>query len=399
MNTKTPILALLGAAAAFVCATCAPVHEPRPLESEDPTASVPAESLPKAPEPARDPLRARLEAAIQNVRERDLQISNGFWTIFHGILGLGPHVTLLDPETGRRVNAVDYICDGGELRGLRFNQTRYGLDVQLGPFMVGQGHQDQFVAEMGQWGMAADRPFVVLGKDYTFMDFVNNTKMRSRTTEKQELSWSILVIGQYLGTELTWTNGYGERIRYEDMLRYELDLPVNDAACGGTHRLFDLSWVYQLHKLRHGKMTAVWDEIPVVIAKHRDLAHKYQNPDGSFSTEFFRGPGNSPDKQLRINTTGHTLEFLALALTDAELKEPWVQEAANALCLMILEQQGQPIEGGSLYHAVHGLILYYARLYGTEFLGPQTPTFPHADLGVQHLGPPRPLETKPGKKR
>ncbi len=398
MNTKRLSLAIVGALAAFLCATCAPVQNPKPADAEEPTASVPAETLPSAPETVPDPLKNRVEAAIDNVRERDLLMTNGFWTIFHGILGLGPSVTLLDPDTGKRVNALDYICDGGELRGLRFLPTRQGVDVQTGPVMVGQGHQDQFIAELAQWGMPADRQFNVLGRDYTYMDFVRQAQMRARTDQKQELSWTILVVGQYLGTDISWTNAYGQHLRYEDMLRYELDLPVEEAPCGGTHRLFDLDWVYQLHKLRGEPMTGVWQDVPRKLTQYRDLAHKFQNPDGSFSTNFSRGPGNADDKQLRINTTGHTLEWLALTLTDAELKEPWVQSAANALSLMILEQRGAPIEGGSLYHAVHGLILYHARVYGTEFLGAQKPVFPHADLGVQHLGLPHPLETTPGKK-
>ena len=43
-----------------------------------------------------------------------------------------------------------------------------------------------------------------------------------------------------------------------------------------------------------------------------------------------------------------------------------------ALALLILEEQGSPIEGGSLYHAAHGLLLYYARIYGrTELVPPE----------------------------
>jgi hypothetical protein len=92
---------------------------------------------------------------------------------------------------------------------------------------------------------------------------------------------------------------------------------------------------------------------------------------------FFKGPGNAEDKQRRINTTGHTLEWLALALPDDQLQEAWVQNAASALSLMILDLQSDPIEGGSLYHAVHGLLLYYARVYDPKWLGPCLPHFPY----------------------
>jgi hypothetical protein len=79
---------------------------------------------------------------------------------------------------------------------------------------------------------------------------------------------------------------------------------------------------------------------------------------------------------LRINTTGHTFEWLALALTDAELREPWVEDAANALALLILSVGDRPVEGGALYHAVHGLLIYHARVFGRDQLGPLAPPVP-----------------------
>jgi hypothetical protein len=369
------------AAAGLVIAGCAPLESPVP---EEPARSLPApapapeEQLVKPAAPAVSGPERRIKSAIDNVRRRNLLTSNGFWTVFHGILGLGPKATTLrDPRSGNQVNAFDYIRNGGELRGLRFIPTRHGLDVQMGPWSVGQGHQDQFVAEMGQWGTAIDTPFVVNGKNYTFRDFVRHSQMAARTTDKQELSWAIVIVGQYLGTDISWTNGRGEKLEYTDLIRYELDADVEHAACGGTHRLFGLTWAYHLHKQRGLSTTGIWEEIPVKEAKYRELARRYQNADGSFSTEFFRGRGNDQDKQLRINTTGHVLEWLALAAPDEELRAPWVQSAASALSLMILDLQSDPIEGGSLYHAVHGLILYHARVYGTAALGACKPYFPY----------------------
>lgn len=379
MRITTWIGLALGAAVVVLYTSCAPVEPPSRNSEGAAATSGPApepEQLAHMPKPLQGGPRIRIEAAVQNVRERELLTTNGFWTIFHGILGLGPGVTLTNPETRERINAIEYICSGGELRGLAFLPTKWGLDVQTGPMMVGQGHQDQFIAEMAQWGMPIDQKFVVLGKDYTFRDFVRHAQMRARTNANQELSWAIVIIAQYLGTDLTWTNGHGEKLHFDDIVRYELDQSVDQAACGGTHRLFGLTWAYHLHLLKGGKTEGVWKDVVAKTQKHRDLAKQYQNRDGSFSTNFFRGPGDAADKQLRINTTGHTLEWLSLALSDAELREQWMQDAANALSLMILDQQGAPIEGGSLYHAVHGLLLYYARVYDRTTLGPPELYYP-----------------------
>src|SRR5262245_25002334 len=266
------------------CAACAPVdhsaakEDGKSKELEDANAeklNIAPKALPAGP-------RYRIESAVQNVRERDLLTTNGFWTIFHGILGLGPSVKLVDPKTREKVNAVEYICKGRPLEGMRFIPTEWGLDVETtGPTARGQGHQDYFIAEMATWRMPLKQKFRVYGKDYTFADFVNHTKMRASVTKNQELSWALIVIGQYLGTDLEWTNGFGEELRFEDLVRYELDAPVNEAACGGTHRLNGLNYVYHLHLEKGGKTEGVWKEVVEKTAKYRDLAKKYQNADGS----------------------------------------------------------------------------------------------------------------------
>ena len=125
-----------------------------------------------------------------------------------------------------------------------------------------------------------------------------------------------------------------------------------------------------------GQTTGVWKDIADKEVKYQQLAKQWQNPDGSFSTDFFRGPGNASDKQLRMNSSGHILEWLALSLPDEEIKAPWVQDAAAAVALMFLDTQDQPMEGGTLYHATHGLLIYYARAFDGRKLGPNQPLVP-----------------------
>lgn len=359
---------------AITCVSCAPVDEP--TGETIPTAgqimtpiATDGAVLGQLPAPTAEipnGLEERIDAAIKQVECRDIQVSNGFWTVSHGILGLGPELTLYDPETRNRINAIDHICSGGEVRGMRFIPTEYGLDVQNGPRFVGQGHVDQFVAEMVQAGLSADQKFVVLGKQYTLMDFIRHTQSRVRVTTDQELSWAIVAIGQCIGTNVTWTNSFGEELHFEDLVRYELDQNIEQASCGGTHRLFGLSWVYRLHLRNGGQEVGVWKEVASQTARYHQRLRALQNPDGSFSTSFFRGPGNASDRKLRINTTGHMLEWLAISLTDAQLQESWVQRAANSLSLMILDIQDSPMEGGTLYHAVHALRLYTSRQTAPE---------------------------------
>jgi hypothetical protein len=376
----------LAAAAVVGLATCAPVDPPTE-KTKDPAhhdhGSEVVEVLkPPTEVSVQDSVSYRVKDAIESVKRRELDVSHGFWTIFHGILGLGPSVQMKDDRTGKKVNALDWICDGKPIPGLLFLPTPYGLDVQNGGDYKGQGHQDQFVAEMAEWGMKADRKFRVGTKDYTFRDFANHSKMRVKLNAKQELSWAIIIIAEHFGTNCEWDNADGEHIRYEDIVRYELDQSVNEAACGGTHRLFGLTWALHRHLQEGGKREGVWKEICERTVKYRDLAKQHRNSDGSLSTSYFRGPGSAQELGVRISTTGHMVEWLAFALSDEELKEPWMQEAVSALSVMILDTEGKAAEGGGLYHAVHGLLIYYARAYDAKALGANRPTDPMPPPGM-----------------
>jgi hypothetical protein len=251
---------------------------------------------------------------------------------------------------------------------LDFIPTPDGLDVRTWEGTgVGQGHQDQFIAEMAQWGLSKDKKFIVSGTAYTFNDFIRHAKARARVTDNQELSWAVLIVGQFYGPDYHWTNSAGEKISVEDMVRYELHQPIaSSPVCGGTHRLFGITWVYHLHRAKGGQKVGAWKEAADTIADYIKRAQKYQNPDGSFSTSYLQGKGNVPDSQLRLATTGHILEWLALALTDKELHQEWVERAADELTLMILRNVNEPLDGGALYHAAHGLHLYRARLWGAD---------------------------------
>jgi hypothetical protein len=340
-------LALLGG-------SCAPQGEP------------PAKPAPPARSEIPEALKPRIDAALEDVHNRDLRTTNGFWTIFHGILGMGPATTLYDPETKKRVNALDEICRGAKIRGMEFVKTDQGVDVvtMLGTG-VGQGHQDQFIAEMAQWDMPRKRKFIVAGKNYTFEDFIRQSKMHASLTKNQELSWAVLIVAQYFGTDHRWTNAFGEPLTLEDVVRYEVNQSIDTAACGGTHRLFGLTWAYHLHRVKGGKQEGVWREVANKIEHYKDNALKYQNGDGSFSAAYLSKPGQAPDPQTRIATTGHVLEWLALAMTDEELRSEKMQQAASALAVMILANQNNPLDGGALYHATHGLHIYQTRVFGT----------------------------------
>ena len=368
-NSHSP--SMIPLATAFLLVTgCAPVGAPstdtgptpiRPAATAEAFRSETVAEIESTP----DSLKTRIDAAIENVRRRDLLTTNAFWTVFHGLLAFGEGLTLFDPDSGVRINAVDYVLGGrfdhGRIRGMRFTPTEHGLRVRMGPTFVGQGHQDQFVAVLGQLGIPVDRKVTVYGRDYAVRDFVTQVQADARLD--QELSWTIIVLSQYADTADAWTNSAGEKLRFEDLVRAELSAALDQAACGGTHRLYGLTWALHAHLRKGGKLGGVWTEIDEKIREHQRLARTLQNPDGSFSTAYFRTRASDPDQKERINSCGHTFEWLSMSLSDDELRAQWMRDAANALSLMFLEIRSMPMESGALYHAAHGLVVYRHRVF------------------------------------
>ena len=354
---------------------CAPTAPPKPKSEVPPTPEKSApEELPAITDSAL--LAKRIASVLDDVHGRDLLTTHGFWTVFHGILGMGPDTMLTDPVTHEKVSALERVRSGKGIRGLEFVETPTGIDVVTMPGTgVGQGHQDQFVAEMVEWSVPLDTKFKVNDKDYTFADFCKHSKERASVTRDQELSWALVIVSKVYGTDHRWKNMYGEKLSLEDIAQYEATQPIKDAACGGTHRLYGLTWAYHLHLASGGKTTGVWRKVADRLAEYSSKAKRFQNPDGSFSSDYVSsGPSWTRNNEKQIASTGHVFEWLCEQLPDSELREPWMERAAYALTSMILEKQSYAIDGGALYHATHGLHMYQHRVFGVA--GPRGLTIP-----------------------
>src|SRR5262249_38621348 len=119
--------------------------------------------------------------------------------------------------------------------------------------------------------------------------------------------------------------------------------------------------------------TGGWKAADDTIQKYLGEAKKFQNPNGSFSSNYLERAGSVPDAALTLNTSGHVFEFVAVALPDEQLRAPWMKQAAANLCSLIRKTKGMSVECGGLYHAAHGMIVYRERLFGKRSF-PAEPT-------------------------
>ena len=331
---------------------------------EKPAADARVASAASTAMPSDAQLKQRLDDVIiytKTQRHLDTKVQAA-WQIVHGALVFGRDFQVYD-NNGELVSALDYLLGGGELKGWTMRPGDHGvLAVIEAGTKTGQGHPDQWLGYLSQCGLQPDEPLKVGGRDYHISDLI--TQAQWDIYEGMEATWTLMAFCTYLPLDAKWKAKDGSTWTIERIVAMEAKQDLGLSACGGSHRLYGLSVALNRHLKEGGKLTGAWKEADKVIQDSISKAREYQQPDGGFSTNFFSRAASSPDLALRINTTGHTLEFLTLALGDEEISKPWVKRAVNYLVDVLDRTKKADLECGSLYHAVHGLALYRLRQFG-----------------------------------
>ena len=290
----------------------------------------------------------------------------GAWQIVHGILAFGEQFTVLHESV--TVPALDYLLEGGTLQGWKLRPGENGIIalVEEGS-ALGQGHQDQWLGDLSQCGnegIPLETPLIVGETSATVDDLLRQAQADLHTG--QEATWTLMAFATYLHEDEIWEASNGEIWNLSRVIEMELDTDLYSSACGGSHRLYGLATAVNIYRGRHPEASELlpepWKAAEDTILESIDLSRRFQQADGSFSTQFFERPASSIDVFAKLSSSGHIFEFLAVALPAERLREPWVLRAADRLAITLEQTADIDIECGALYHAAHGLLLYRNRL-------------------------------------
>lgn len=298
------------------------------------------------------------ESLKYNARRMLSSDKNSAWQIVHGVLGIGEEFQIRDASQGTIVRAVDYLCQEARVENRRlFYVTPHGLEPIYG--YGAEGHPDQILAIFAQVNLPLTQSIRVDGASYTVADLVSQSQARYR--RGNEGSWTLIALASYLPLNSTWTNQYGQSLSIADLVAAEATTDPSTAPRGGTHNLYALAYALGHHKASGATLTGVWRQADAKLAEHVRLVREYQNGDGSYSVNYFSGPGWSQNTKTVLYTTGHTLEWLLIYLPYAELNQPWVTKGVDALLEGFERLKSESIECGALYYACHALRLYQQR--------------------------------------
>lgn len=311
--------------------------------------------------PGSDPLGELVDEAIRvSARRRLVANLHTPWQIVHGVLAYRQDFLIRD--TDRDVPAIEWMTGGVSYKGEPwFEKTPYGgrAHTFTKPYIF-EGHPNQFLALLSMSKLPRDFEFQTKDGPITIDGMIQHAKMTANTRE--EMTWTLWAFSHYVPHDARWHNKDGEPWSVERLIQKEIGSDVNRGACGGTHGLYALASARDAYLRETGQpLRGTWLAADQKVQQYVQITRMLQNPDGTFSTNYFAGRGNARDFDTVLVSNGHILEFLMRALPDERVNEEWVRRGVAALARGLIDYRNAPLDCGPLYHAVSGLTLYRER--------------------------------------
>ncbi len=308
-------------------------------------------------------LRNRLRKVLTYYYRKPLNSrDHDAWEAMHGMLSYGLHSRILaGGPRGESMTAIGWLCYNNPCKNkvlMRLNdegeiRAQYGVGLQ--------GHMGQFLAMLAQCNVDPSYPIRVEGSEFTINDLIASEQ--KTCYPNTELTFKLIGLMHYLPSDSQWVNDRGENWSMERLIEEELQQPVRGAACGGTHRLGGLSLAVRKRQARGEPVEGAFLKAADFTSKYEQYTYRLQNSDGSFSTEWFRGPGREKDIDRRCRTSGHLLEWLLYQVEDEKLTSYRVVKGVTYLTNLLYSNSDNEWETGPLCHALHALTLYDQRMF------------------------------------
>ena len=336
--------------------------EPRTLGSAPDAVAVPTFEQDLTPELLE--LRDRVRKTLSWYYNEPISVNSySPWGIMHALIAFGVDTQVYNQD--QKVNAIGWLCYNNACRGQRLMYLENGkLRVDIG---VGvQGHAGQFLAMLAQSRVRTDFPIKVEGRDFTVADLIESEKETCRT--RTELTFKLIGLAHYLKTDATWKSDIGEEWSIPKLIKEELAQPVVGSACGGTHRMTGFSYAVNKRTKLNEPFEGQWLRGRKFVHAYHEYIFKLQNSDGSFSTNWFAGRGDTGEIKRHLETTGHMLEWLVCSLPADQLDDPRVIQAVDHLTSVFEYgmRNGVKWEIGPRGHGLHALALYAERRFGDK---------------------------------
>jgi hypothetical protein len=343
-----------------------PSDQSRPAVSSAVRGAV--QAAPLSPELVRLRDKINETLAIYQRRHQNTR-DNTPWEVMHAFVAFNVRTEIRrDGPNGPPVNAIGWIlwgqrCNGQPLLTLMNDRPRAEIGVGV------QGHPGQLTAILAQSRVNIETPLKIQGRDFTLRDLLEEERLGCRPNP--EVTFRLIALSHYYDLDETWTASDGQVWSIPRLIQEELKQPIRGAACGGTHRLFGLTYAYQQRLKRGQPLDGEYAKAKAYIENYQKYAWSLMNPDGTFSTSWFNKAENRSDVDRKIQTTGHVMEWLILSQSDAELRSPRMMRAMDYLATNLKNSPQHDWKLGPMGHALHALMMYNERVFNAVKVPPE----------------------------
>ena len=320
-------------------------------------------------------LLARAERVIAKVHARPLSSErNTPWAVMHAVIAYEKDLWVLDTADGKKVGGIEYLCRRAKYDGKRiFRDNRgqpalptRGLSYGMRASFKVQDHVDQFLMTFADAGVSLKEPIVAEGgRKFTVGDML--AASQANMTDSQEVGWTLVVAATYLPLDAKWKARSGKQYTLEGIAAIAIRRDPRRETEGGPHHLYGVAYALEKYRAKHeGPLSGTWAAARAYLDQYAALAKKYQLDDGAFSVAMFRGSRAASSPRQMVWATGHTIEWLCVALTAEQLREAWVQKGVAALLAVMEKTPIESLSEGGLYHAAHALRRYKEKVGGKQ---------------------------------
>jgi hypothetical protein len=334
-------------------------------QSDSAADNLPIDDGSPALSPELNALRGKVRNVLSHYQKRNLNTrDHNPWEVMHAFVAFNVETMIhRDGPDGPPVNAIGWMLWGGRCRGQQMLTLSRGRPHAAEGVGV-QGHPAQLLAILAQSRVSAKTPMRIDGKEFTLDDLIQEEMLDCRAGS--ELTFKLISFAHYRPSDTTWRSRDGQAWSIPRLINAEIKAPVRGAACGGTHRLFGISYAFKTREKEGRPLDGEFLRAKQYITSYQRYAFSLQNPDGSFSTEWFSRRDNRPDIERKIQTTGHITEWLVFSLADEQLREPALVKSVDFLATSLAREPNRAWSIGPLGHALHALLMYDERVFQAD---------------------------------
>ncbi|MBF0502424.1 MAG: hypothetical protein HQM09_19955 [Candidatus Riflebacteria bacterium] len=308
-------------------------------------------------------VKANVESALAKIQSRKLNSrDNTPWVIAAALFALGKDLEVTVAETGMSMKAYEYLCKEARYQNQRIFRTlngqpalpTRGLTFGLTDSFKIQDHVDQYLSVFAEIGVATDQSIVSDdGVTYTVANMVEASTRNF--TPSQELGWTLISLSVYGDAVKPFITDANETFTLENVIALANRRDLQNESRWGTHQLYAMGFALRRHLISGGRLDGSWAEARAFLDRYIALAKRYQQSDGAFSADMFWGSSAPDSHDLLMETTGHMLMWLNMALTTNELREPWILSAIDRLSREVLTTDFSVIGDSAIYMTGHAL--------------------------------------------